>query len=59
MPSTILSSARTLTVHAYLTASESGDIETAAAVGVVLIVIVLALNVSAKLITKKLNKARG
>lgn len=59
MPSTILSSARTLTVHAYLTASESGDIETAAAVGIVLIVIVLALNISTKLITKRLNKARG
>ena len=59
MPKGIFSSARTLTVHSYLTASESGDIQTAAAVGIVLIAIVLFLNISAKLITKKLNKARG
>lgn len=59
MPKGIFSSARTLTVHSYLTASESGDIQTAAAVGIVLIAIVLVLNISAKLITKRLNKARG
>ena len=59
MPKGIFSSARTLTVHSYLTASESGDIQTAAAVGIVLIIIVLVLNISTKLITKKLNKAKG
>ena len=59
MPKGIFSSARTLTVHSYLTASESGDIQTAAAVGIVLIIIVLVLNISTKLITKRLNKAKG
>ncbi len=57
MPSTIFDSARTLTVQAYLSTKESGDIETAAALGIVLIVIVLALNTIAKTIAKKLNKA--
>lgn len=59
MPKGIFSSARTLTVHSYLTANESGDIQTAAAVGIVLIIIVLVLNISTKLITKRLNKAKG
>ena len=57
MPKGIFSSARTLTVQAYLVTKEKGDIETAAAVGIVLIVIILALNISAKLIAKKFNKA--
>ena len=48
MPKGIFSSARTLTVQAYLVTKEKGDIETAAAVGIVLIVIILALNISAK-----------
>ena len=47
----------TSTVQAYLVTKEKGDIETAAAVGIVLIVIILALNISAKLIAKKFNKA--
>ena len=57
MPTGIFSSARTLTVHAYLLTKETGDIETAAALGIVLICIVLILNTIAKLIAKKLNKA--
>ncbi|MFJ8065308.1 phosphate ABC transporter permease PstA [Psychrobacillus sp. NPDC096426] len=57
MPASILSSARTLTVHAYLVTQESGDIELAAAVGIVLIVIILAINLSATYISKKFNKA--
>ncbi|MGM7719683.1 phosphate ABC transporter permease PstA [uncultured Metabacillus sp.] len=57
MPDSIFSSARTLTVHSYLVTQESGDIELAAAVGIVLIVIILVLNLSATFISKKLNKA--
>ena len=57
MPEGILSSARTLTVHSYLVTQESGDIELAAAVGIVLIVIILAINLSATYISKKFNKA--
>ncbi|MGN1402029.1 MAG: phosphate ABC transporter permease PstA [Bacillus sp. (in: firmicutes)] len=57
MPEGILSSARTLTVHSFLVTQESGDIELAAAIGIVLIVIILILNLSATYISKKLNKA--
>ena len=57
MPSTIFDSARTLTVQAYLSTKESGDIQSAAAIGIVLIVIVLLLNTTAKVVAKKLNKA--
>ena len=57
MPSTIFDSARTLTVQAYLATKESGDIQSAAAIGIVLIVIVLLLNTTAKVVAKKLNKA--
>ena len=57
MPAGIFSSARTLTVHAYLVTQEAGDIELAAAVGIVLIVIILFLNSTATYISKKLNKA--
>lgn len=57
MPSGILSSARTLTVHAYLVTKEKGDIASAAAIGIVLIAIILILNTMAKYVAKKLNKA--
>ncbi len=57
MAKSIMSSSRTLTVHAYLVTKEAGDIEQAAAVGIVLIVIILVLNTIAKLITKKFSKA--
>lgn len=57
MPKGILSSGRTLTVHSFLVAQEAGNIDEAAAVGIVLIVIILILNTAAKLITKKFNKA--
>ncbi|MEG0842854.1 MAG: phosphate ABC transporter permease PstA [Romboutsia sp.] len=56
MPGTIFDSARTLTVHAYLVTKEKGDIQTAASIGIVLIVIVLCLNLTAKFVAKKLNK---
>lgn len=57
MPSNIFSSARTLTVHAYLVTQEAGNIGLAAAIGILLIVIILILNLSATFITKKFNKA--
>lgn len=57
MPASIFSSARTLTVHSYLVTQESGDIQLAAAIGIVLIVIILVLNLTATFISKKLNKA--
>lgn len=57
MAKSIMSSSRTLTVHAYLVTKEAGDIEQAAAVCIVLIVIILVLNTIAKLITKKFSKA--
>ncbi|WP_455538100.1 phosphate ABC transporter permease PstA [Terrisporobacter sp.] len=56
MPSSIFDSSRTLTVHSYLLTKEMGDISGAASVGIVLIVIVLILNTSAKLIARKLSK---
>lgn len=57
MPGTIFDSARTLTVHAYLLTKEKGDIQVAAAIGIVLIIMVLILNTLAKVVAKKLNKA--
>ena len=57
MPKGIFSSGRTLTVHSFLVAQEAGDIAEAAAVGIVLIIIILLLNSIAKIITKKFNKA--
>lgn len=57
LPETIMSSSRTLTVHAYLLTKETGDIATASSIGIILIVIVLALNTIAKVTGKKLGKA--
>lgn len=57
MPYSIFDSGRTLTVQAYLVTKEKGSIEEAAAIGIVLIIIILILNTLAKLITKKFNKA--
>lgn len=59
MPDGILSSARTLTVHSYLVTQESGDIELAAAIGIVLIVMIFGLNLLATYISKKLNKTHN
>ena len=56
MPGSIFDSARTLTVQSYLIAKETGNIQAAASVGVVLIVIVLCLNTLAKFIVKKFSK---
>ena len=57
MPRSIFDSGRTLTVQAYLVTKEKGSIEEAAAIGIVLIILILVLNTIAKLITKKFNKA--
>jgi phosphate transport system permease protein len=57
MPKSIMSSARTLTVHSYLVTNEAGNIELACAVGVILIFIILGLNLLATLVTKIFNKA--
>jgi len=56
MPGSIFSSARTLTVHSYLVTQEAGDIQLAAAVGIVLIVLIFGLNMLATFISKRLNK---
>lgn len=57
MPTSIMSSARTLTVHAFLETKEKGDIASAATAGIVLIVMILILNLLAKFISKRFNKA--
>lgn len=57
IPKDIMSSGRTLTVHAFLETKEKGDIASAAAAGIVLIILILLLNTLAKFISKKLNKA--
>ncbi len=57
LPEGIFSSARTLTVHSYLVTQEAGDIELASAVGIVLIVIILVLNLLATFVSKLFNKA--
>lgn len=56
LPKTILNSGRTLTVHAFMVAQEKGNIEMACAIGIVLIAIILFLNITAKLLTKKFRK---
>lgn len=52
----VFQSARTLTVHSYLLAKETGDIQGAAASGVVLVVLVLVLNTIARIVAKRLRK---
>ncbi|NEU04014.1 phosphate ABC transporter permease PstA [Clostridium senegalense] len=56
IPENIMSSARTLTVHAYLVTKEQGDIGLAAAIGIVLIVMVLVLNLLSQFIVKRFTK---
>ena len=59
MATGIFSSSRTLTVHAYLVAKETGDIEQAAAIGIVLLVIIFLLNLITKCITKRFSKGNN
>lgn len=56
MPKGLMSSGRTLTVHAYLVTKESGNIKLACAIGIILIFVILILSVMAKLITRSINK---
>jgi phosphate transport system permease protein len=58
MPRNLMSSGRTLTVHAYLVTKEAGNIELASAIGVILIFIILALSFIAKGITRTINKEK-
>ncbi|HCO73560.1 MAG TPA: phosphate ABC transporter permease PtsA [Clostridium sp.] len=58
MPQNLMSSGRTLTVHAYLVTKEAGNIELASAIGVILIFIILALSLIAKGITKTINREK-
>ena len=46
-----------LTVRAYVEVKESGDVEMAAAIGIVILVIVFTLNLISRLISKKFSKA--
>ena len=56
MPKGLMSSGRTLTVHAYLVTKEAGDIRLACAIGIILIFVILVLSIVAKLITRGINK---
>ena len=47
----------TLTLRAYFEVQESGNVEMAAAIGIVILVIVFTLNMISKFITKKFSKA--
>ena len=46
-----------LTVRAYVEVKESGNIEMAAAIGIVILMIVFTLNLISRLISKKFSKA--
>ena len=46
-----------LTVRAYVEVKESGNVEMAAAIGIVILVIVFTLNMISRLISKKFSKA--
>ena len=55
IPSSLLSPGSTLTVQAYYVAKEEGNIELACAIGVVIIVVVIVLNLLSRLATDKLD----
>ena len=59
IPLGIRDSGATLTVRAYMEVKEYANVEMASAIGVVLIIIVLILNVSIRLISRKLNKSNN
>ncbi len=56
MPSSVFDSSSTLTVKAYLLTKEYGDIHTASTIGLVIIMIIIVLNIIAKLISKRFNR---
>jgi len=55
IPATLFSPGSTLTVQAYYVAKEEGNIELACAIGIVIIVIVIILNVMSRIASDKLN----
>jgi phosphate transport system permease protein len=55
IPGTLLSPGSTLTVQAYYVAKEEGNIELACAIGIVIIVIVIVLNVLSRFASDKLD----
>lgn len=59
VPGSLLDSGATLTVRAYVEVKEFGNVTMASAIGVVLIVIVLLLNISSRVISAKLMKNRN
>lgn len=52
-------SGATLTIKAYTLMKEENDLTTACAIGIVLLIIIIVINVSSKLITKKLLEKKG
>ena len=58
LPSSIFDTASTLTVRAYVEVKEYGNVEMACGIGVVLLVIVFILNISARLISNRLVRNR-
>lgn len=57
IPGTLFSPGSTLTVQAYYVAKEEGNIELACAIGVVIVLIVIILNILSRLAAKKLDVA--
>jgi phosphate transport system permease protein len=57
IPNGLFSPGSTLTVQAYYVAKEEANLELACAIGIVIIVLVVILNLTAKLISKRINKA--
>lgn len=55
IPGTLLSPGSTLTVQAYYVAKEEGNIELACAIGIVIIVIVILLNILSRITSDKLD----
>lgn len=53
----LLETGTSLTVRAYVEVKESGNVEMAAAIGIVILVIVFTLNMISRLISKKFSKA--
>ncbi|MGL4589302.1 MAG: phosphate ABC transporter permease PstA [Mycoplasmatales bacterium] len=56
IPTALTDSASTLTVKAYILTKELGDISGAAAIGIIIIFIVLILNIIAKLVVRKYER---
>ncbi len=56
MPTSVFDSSSTLTVKAFLLTQEYGDIATASAIGIVIILIIIVLNILAKVISRKFNR---